>query len=97
MIAPRDRGSITLYTSKVRTNTCPHCGYETNGATGNGPSPSYGDVSICIRCQGVSIFDLGLVLRKLTPDEDAEIAGHDLAQKFIAILDDVKPASSRPP
>jgi hypothetical protein len=62
--------------------TCPHCGFLANGHTcvtdNQGPplSPEPGNLSICPKCSEPAMFDMvndKLDLRKITPDEMAEI------------------------
>lgn len=46
---------------KVPTATCPHCGASQDGASGiqtHYPEPN--NVSVCIRCASVSVFDENL-------------------------------------
>ena len=43
--------------TKVPPATCPHCGDSQDAATGlQVPVPSPGDLSVCIKCTGVSIY-----------------------------------------
>jgi hypothetical protein len=63
------------------TAACPHCGHDLDEHaefSGNG-DPEPGDVSICLYCRNLSLFDTGpggLYLRKPTPAEYDEIAAH---------------------
>jgi hypothetical protein len=57
-----------------RPHLCPHCGKShdmTTGATSE-TNPVDGDVSICIKCGGVAVFE-GRILRLPTADEQAEL------------------------
>lgn len=53
---------------------CPHCGYEPNSHTQirseEQNEPETGDISLCIKCAGIAVFDDD-DLRSPTPDEYA--------------------------
>lgn len=51
--------------------TCPACGYPMDCATGIGHqrSPSPGDVTVCISCGDISLFNDDLSLRTPSPGE----------------------------
>jgi hypothetical protein len=56
--------------SVMPPSACPYCGAENNRATSLcGAAPLPGDVSICVSCQGVSVFSEVLLLRKPTEAE----------------------------
>ena len=80
---------VRLYTSRTARCDCPHCGTILTAATGTGESVALGDITICIHCARPSVFDIGLVLRKPTKAEAAEIAANELAQQFIASIREV--------
>jgi hypothetical protein len=68
---------------------CPTCGTKVNDATvvfhgASKASPAPGDVTVCIYCAAVSIFDDELCLRRPTPDEQREIARDPRVQKTVA-------------
>lgn len=55
---------------------CPHCGHKHDAATNlEAPrAPGQGDVSICLECGGIAVFDADpLRLRLPTPDEQAQL------------------------
>lgn len=58
---------------RVEPDTCPHCGYEADCVghmNGEDKRPDPGDVTLCISCAGVSVFDgPDLRMRKLTSQE----------------------------
>lgn len=73
--------------------TCPHCGCSHDAATGTAPWPSTGDVSVCINCQGTSVFvagPCGVALRPPTPDEAVRIGADDRVIKMIVVARAVK-------
>lgn len=65
----------------VRKNVCTNCGYELDAATvvaeeiGNKTSPEEGDITICIGCGHLMVFDKDMVLRNPTDDEILKVAG----------------------
>jgi hypothetical protein len=55
-------------------NVCPYCGYTTNCATGlDGHIPKELDISVCIKCFSIALFNKDLSLRKPEPEEFADI------------------------
>lgn len=61
---------------KVNENaTCPHCGHRLDLATGIDHTlmPRPGDVSICIECASILIFDDAMMPREPTVDEWKEL------------------------
>lgn len=55
---------------------CPHCGHKHDAATNlEAPrAPGKGDVSICLECGGVALFDVDPIrLRLPTPAEQIEL------------------------
>jgi hypothetical protein len=57
--------------------TCPHCNRPvplTAGADGEAAEPEDGDVAICIKCGGWSVFTEDLQMRKPTEHEARELA-----------------------
>lgn len=59
----------------IRKNICSICGYDLDGASQvNGDNmPKPGDVSICISCANIAIFDDDLKLRQPDLDEEREL------------------------
>ena len=84
------RRPIVLRTSRVRRNTCPYCGFETDAAVGTATSPALGDHSICLECAEPAIFGIGLALRKPTKNEARRLAANSLAQVFIRSVKELK-------
>ena len=75
---------------RVKASNCPFCEYQHDGATQiNGNNlPKPGDVSICIKCGLVGVFDDNLDVRKPTAKEEAEFKKDDTiteAQKSILL------------
>lgn len=56
-----------------RNNVCLTCGAKMPAASGNG-APVEGDVSICIECEALAIFNADLSLRRPTLTEILELA-----------------------
>lgn len=54
---------------------CPHCGVVNDSCTDafGDCAPSPGDVSVCILCSGLGIYEKDLSLRSPTDAEDAEL------------------------
>ena len=57
-------------------HTCPHCGTEQSAvaSSDNIEGPQAGDITVCLDCLLISVFDLNaldgqLVVRKPTPEE----------------------------
>ena len=60
-------------TFKLPTSHCPHCQTKLDGATALQNSvPNPGDVSICIECGEVNVFDEAMKLRVPTKQEQQE-------------------------
>lgn len=68
---------------------CPWCGYPLNAHFGRSPGdvPAAGDVSVCVACRKVSVFESPLALRKPTSVETLEIAGHADVAEAVAFLE----------
>lgn len=67
---------LKFESTEITPSKCPHCGVEHEMASGDG-QPSEGDVSICIKCAGISVFDKGLSRRMATPEEIKNIASDE--------------------
>jgi hypothetical protein len=62
--------------TRTPANSCPHCGYvvdSTSSARGDDATPREGSITICFRCEGVSVFRADLTLRLPTSAEEPEI------------------------
>lgn len=70
---------------KIPTQHCPYCKYEvdrTDGLESYKPKP--GDISLCLKCMEVSLFDDGMILRAPNDKEMVEIQrslGWDLIER----------------
>lgn len=52
---------------------CPACGYLMDAATpvdGGKDGPTPGDFSVCLNCGEMLVYEAGLKLRKLSPQDD---------------------------
>lgn len=61
---------------KVKLSRCPHCDSELTGATDpldEDLKPKVGDVTVCIFCAGISLFDTDMTLRKPSAIEAQEL------------------------
>lgn len=56
---------------KIVQSACLKCGYKIDGSAGIGceGKPKAGDVSICIKCGNIAVFDDNLYVRKPTDIE----------------------------
>lgn len=74
---------------KVPIANCPNCGKKVDAAMSvNGKrKPRWGDVSICIECHHISVYDNGLQLRNPTDDEMLSIAGNPDVIKAMKALE----------
>lgn len=54
-------------------NQCLTCGAKMPAASGNG-APVAGDLSICVECEALAIFNADLSIRRPTPAEALELA-----------------------
>jgi hypothetical protein len=52
--------------------TCPYCGYLNNGfsAFEDDYDPSEGDISICVKCTRISLFEKDLTLKTVTSKDE---------------------------
>lgn len=57
---------------ETKDAVCPHCGIELSGAAGPA-APKEGDVTMCINCAGICIFNDDLTLRFPDATELAEL------------------------
>jgi hypothetical protein len=83
---------------EIRTpvNACPNCGRRNDAVTGAGHNrkPTEGDLSVCLQCGHLMIFQSDLTLRPLTDEEMVRWAGNkDLVklQKARGEVLDLKP------
>lgn len=71
---------------KMPESPCPDCGLEQDSALGEtGHAPSKGDVSICIKCAGISVFGDGMVRRPPTEEEILEMPLDEISRYQRAI------------
>lgn len=60
---------------RIPDQSCPYCGYQMDAATpitDEDARPSPGDISLCLRCMEIGIYDDKLYVRKATPAEIEE-------------------------
>lgn len=64
-----------MKTTETGVHPCPQCGAPNDMATswGGDDSPEPGDVSLCVGCGTVLVFNDDMSSRKPTPDEEVEI------------------------
>ncbi len=64
------------------TPRCPICGHKTGAASGvwTDQSPRPGDVSLCLYCGGVIVFEDGLESHPITPEEEEGLSNSLRAQ-----------------
>ena len=63
------------FTGQTPKSKCPSCEHEMDQVTGP-EQPKPGDVTICINCRHICIFDDEMKLRNPTDDEAKELAGN---------------------
>lgn len=76
-----------MRTHRNQHGACPHCGARQDAATEATAAlrpPRPGDVSICIRCAGVSVFEVAGERRLPSDDEAATFAADDDLQRMVA-------------
>src|SRR5262245_33137345 len=87
--AGRDGRSILAIVDEYRTpsNHCLECGYELDCAAAPGTeprrAPQAGDLSICVACGHLTVFDAELKLREPTQAEILEVAGDETLLKYM--------------
>ena len=80
-----------LPTYTVPTATCPYCGVTADRAASiKEEPPKADDITVCVACLGVCIFDEQLHLREPTEHERALIEGSDRFQKLMEIMREFK-------
>lgn len=74
-------------TSTTPQSNCPVCGHAANRATSVKADavPKENDITICIRCRGILVFDKTLALKKITTAqiEDIKKSDKELYQTII--------------
>jgi hypothetical protein len=67
---------------------CLNCGKLIDGATpvGGGRAPQEGDISICLDCHHLMIYDANMRVRALTDEEVVEIAGEPEVLRAMKVL-----------
>jgi len=71
------------------STTCPYCGREndSHAPTGNDYHvPEEGNVSICWKCHNIGIFQGDGSVRKVSPEEDAELRAAPEIQDVLMVL-----------
>ena len=71
------------------STTCPYCGRSNEAHAPTDPDqkpPSAGDVSICWKCLGISIFQEDGTVRRTTPEEDADLRTHENIQDALRVM-----------
>jgi hypothetical protein len=74
--------------------TCVHCGRvnELHGGPEESDRPSPGDISVCWKCLGVSVFDANLQLIHPTPEQLAVVeAMPDFRQAKASMMESYRP------
>jgi hypothetical protein len=60
----------------IERDACPFCGHWLDRVTAGPANPDAvpvpGDITLCIQCGGVLVFDDGMKVRPPTPEEQAE-------------------------
>jgi hypothetical protein len=73
---------------RFAASACPRCGTPVDAATGvfdaRDGSPGPGDVTVCLYCAAVSVFDADLRLRPPTAEERREMAQDKRVQRTVA-------------
>lgn len=59
---------------RIQVVPCPHCAYPFTGIAGVGheQAPTPGDLNVCARCGGISVFEEGGGARRATATEEEE-------------------------
>jgi hypothetical protein len=81
-----------MLSTQTSKDQCPFCGYKVDHASSldGKHRPSEGDISLCLSCAQILIFDEDLKLREPTPEEYKEASameGVKKAQRVIKMLD----------
>lgn len=81
-----------LQTTEIAPIGCPHCGVvhevASSMTTLNGPEP--GDINICIKCGGISIYLDDLSVRTPTVEEITDLSRDPDVRRHIQIWDRLK-------
>lgn len=77
---------------KVKSNSCLGCGHHMDMAAqvAGDEKPRPGDVTLCIRCGHVMIFDADLSFRNMNEAEQREIEQDPQVQKVILAIKNVQ-------
>jgi hypothetical protein len=72
------RKTIVLTEHRSPRCKCPACGFILDTATNvNGSkSPSFGDITICLYCGEIAVYDVGLMLRSAEQSEIDDMKKH---------------------
>ena len=65
---------------------CLNCGKRLDAATGLSVAPSPGDLSVCLRCGAVAIFDEGMTVRGMTEDEMDKLCADAEMMNYLAVV-----------
>lgn len=71
--------TATLASSRIPVSLCPECGYKMDGtaaAAAEHLMPQAGDVSVCLNCGQLLLFEEAMTMRKPTREEVAELIRH---------------------
>ncbi len=67
-----------MRTLRMPGTSCPWCNHTLDACSTFGlDSPNAGDLSVCVKCAGLLIFDKQLIAQKLEPAQLLEIATED--------------------
>jgi hypothetical protein len=73
---PKLPQTIDRGVTRISPRLCPHCGYHFDAvgtADGSVGTPVEGDITVCLNCAEVLVFETVDRLRKLTSDEQAAL------------------------
>lgn len=72
-------------TTDTPPTKCPECGHKIDAATGP-VVPKAGDVSICIYCSAINVFNADRTIRPATDEEMREFAGDPRIKAYLAAV-----------
>jgi len=82
---------------KMPECACPHCGHKFNAATSptGDDRPNPGDISVCIECRKISVFNDDLTTRKPSGEELMKFARDPRITLTQVILADLPPGMKK--